>query len=77
MISPWEGYVCMGYTGKEMINIILEAFEKVGIENHPSAEEIWNELDGTIFFFFDWAMVELGKWEKSMFSPFIENSDKK
>jgi len=75
MDKPWNGYVCHGYTGKEMIETIIEAFEKTGVKNYPSTpEELWNELESTIFWFFDWAMIDLGKWEKSMFAEF-QSSD--
>ena len=69
------------YTGKEMCETIVEAWEKVGIEKHPTAEELWNysptgELS-EIFFLHDWAMVTLERREKSIYSQFIEKRRRK
>jgi len=60
------------YTGQEMCEIIVEAMKKIGIENPPTPEQIWNysptgEL-AEVFYLFDWAMITLGRREKSIYS---------
>ena len=66
-----------GYTGKEMCETIMEAFKKVD-PNHPhTAEEIWNASPtGELFHVFalhDWAMVYLGRREKSLIDTFFDS----
>jgi len=71
----WNAYECFGYNGKEMIEIIIGAFEEAGIRGIPPAEKLWEEWSSMIFFLFDWAMLKLGKWEKSMFSEFTTKGE--
>lgn len=68
-----------GVTGKEMCETVVEAFKKVGIIGHPTAEQIWKysptgELS-EVFFMYDWAMITLGRREKSIYSEFTPNCE--
>ncbi|GAG13433.1 unnamed protein product [marine sediment metagenome] len=79
MINETEEDRAEGYTGKEMCETIVEAFKKIGVAPHVVAQEIWNySPTGELFevlMLHDWAMVTLGRREKSVYSELGENNE--
>ena len=65
-----------GYTGKEMCETIVEAFKKFNPNYSHTPEELWNASPTGelwhVLALHDWAMVFLGRREKSLTETFFD-----
>ena len=68
----------VGYTGKEMCETIVEALKTTDMKNIPTPEQIWNRSPtgelADVIMMHDWAMVTLGRRDKSIYSELGGNN---